>query len=105
MGSAGPIVDKVSIVYRWEVGERKGGWKYSCYQYAILLQVGYDPSTQKPITDPATGEELGTVPEMGLEETKSAIAAAGNAFASWGKTTARVDILYVLLAYTNVHSA
>ncbi|KAG2155128.1 Aldehyde/histidinol dehydrogenase [Suillus bovinus] len=41
------------------------------------------------VTNPATDEELGTVPEMGLEETKSAIAAAGNAFASWGKTTAR----------------
>ncbi|KAG2110717.1 Aldehyde/histidinol dehydrogenase [Suillus cothurnatus] len=47
------------------------------------------------VTNPATDEELGTVPEMGPEEAKSAIAAAGKAFASWGKTTAkhRHDIL------------
>jgi succinate-semialdehyde dehydrogenase/glutarate-semialdehyde dehydrogenase len=47
------------------------------------------------VTNPATDEELGTVPEMGPEDAKSAIAAAGKAFASWGKTTAkhRHDIL------------
>jgi acyl-CoA reductase-like NAD-dependent aldehyde dehydrogenase len=60
--------------------------------------VKYNQLTQKPVTDPATDEELGTVPEMGLEDAKSAIAAAGKAFASWGKTTARVGILYLLLA-------
>jgi acyl-CoA reductase-like NAD-dependent aldehyde dehydrogenase len=35
-------------------------------------------------------EELGTVPEMGIEETKGAIKAAGEAFLTWGKTTAKV---------------
>ncbi|KAF9006713.1 succinate-semialdehyde dehydrogenase [Cyathus striatus] len=47
------------------------------------------------VTNPATGEELGTVPEMGLEETKEAIDAAARAFPSWSKTTAkqRHDIL------------
>ena len=40
--------------------------------------------------DPATEEELGTVPEMGLEETKEAIDAAANAFKTWSKTTAKV---------------
>ncbi|KIJ69891.1 hypothetical protein HYDPIDRAFT_104549 [Hydnomerulius pinastri MD-312] len=47
------------------------------------------------VTNPATEEELGTVPEMGLAETKEAIAAAGKAFQTWGKTTAkhRHDIL------------
>lgn len=45
------------------------------------------------ITDPATEEELGTIPEMGLEETKAAIAAAGKAFQTWGKTTAKVSYL------------
>ncbi|KAI6024450.1 Aldehyde/histidinol dehydrogenase [Pisolithus marmoratus] len=54
------------------------------------------------VTNPATEEELGTVPEMGLEETKAAIAAADRAFKTWGKTTAkyRHDILkhlYVLM--------
>ncbi|KAH7931169.1 succinic semialdehyde dehydrogenase [Leucogyrophana mollusca] len=44
---------------------------------------------------PATDEALGSVPEMGLAETKSAIAAAAKAFETWGKTTAksRHDIL------------
>jgi acyl-CoA reductase-like NAD-dependent aldehyde dehydrogenase len=40
--------------------------------------------------DPATGEELGTVPEMGIEETKEAIDAAGRSFVTWSKTTAKV---------------
>lgn len=34
---------------------------------------------------------------MGLVETKSAIAAAGKAFASWSKTTAKVGSLIILL--------
>lgn len=41
-------------------------------------------------SDPATREELGTVPEMGIEETKDAIKAAGEAFVAWSKTTAKV---------------
>ncbi|KAI0053601.1 succinic semialdehyde dehydrogenase [Auriscalpium vulgare] len=47
------------------------------------------------VTNPATSEELGTVPEMGVEETKEAIAAAAEAFKTWSKTTAkyRHDIL------------
>ncbi|KAI0677764.1 succinic semialdehyde dehydrogenase [Trametes maxima] len=54
------------------------------------------------VTNPATTEELGTVPEMGLEETKEAIEAASRAFKTWSKTTAkqRHDILkkfYVLM--------
>ncbi|EPQ58959.1 succinic semialdehyde dehydrogenase [Gloeophyllum trabeum ATCC 11539] len=41
------------------------------------------------VTNPATDEELGTVPDMGLEETKQAIEAASKAFKSWSKTTAK----------------
>lgn len=41
------------------------------------------------VTNPATDEELGSVPEMGIEETKEAINAAAEAFKSWGKTTAK----------------
>ncbi|KAL4076251.1 Aldehyde/histidinol dehydrogenase [Scleroderma citrinum] len=50
------------------------------------------------VTNPATDEVLGTVPEMGLAETKAAIAAADKAFQTWGKTTARYrhDILMKL---------
>ncbi|EIM88353.1 succinic semialdehyde dehydrogenase [Stereum hirsutum FP-91666 SS1] len=41
------------------------------------------------VTNPSTDEELGTVPEMGVAETKEAIEAASKAFKSWGKTTAK----------------
>jgi succinate-semialdehyde dehydrogenase/glutarate-semialdehyde dehydrogenase len=44
------------------------------------------------LIDPATSEELGTVPEMGLTETREAIEAASKAFQSWGRTTAKVTI-------------
>lgn len=40
--------------------------------------------------DPATDSELGSVPELGLAETKQAISAAGEAFKSWSTTTAKV---------------
>ena len=40
--------------------------------------------------DPASSEELGTIPEMGLTETQEAIEAASNAFKTWSKTTAKV---------------
>lgn len=42
--------------------------------------------------DPSTMSSLATVPDMGLEETKDAIAAASKAFETWGKTTAKVRI-------------
>ncbi|KAI0254726.1 succinic semialdehyde dehydrogenase [Lactifluus subvellereus] len=47
------------------------------------------------VFNPATGDEVGTVPEMGLEEVKEAIDAAGRAFTTWSRTTAkqRHDIL------------
>lgn len=41
--------------------------------------------------DPATLEELGTVPEMGLSETMEAIEAASKAFPAWSRTTAKVS--------------
>jgi succinate-semialdehyde dehydrogenase/glutarate-semialdehyde dehydrogenase len=40
------------------------------------------------VTNPATGEKLGTVPKMGAAETRRAIEAAEKALAVWGKTTA-----------------
>ncbi|KAF5392997.1 hypothetical protein D9757_001172 [Collybiopsis confluens] len=47
------------------------------------------------VRNPATNEELGTVPEMGLAETKEAIDAAHEALPAWSATTAkeRHDIL------------
>ncbi|KAG6334096.1 hypothetical protein ID866_4988 [Astraeus odoratus] len=58
-----------------------------------------------PVANPATGEELGTVPEMGLSETKAAITAADKAFKTWGKTTAkhRHDILMKLYSLFQEH--
>ena len=41
------------------------------------------------VTNPATGEKLGTVPNMGAEETRRAIEAAEKALSAWRKTTAR----------------
>lgn len=48
--------------------------------------------------DPATGKEIGQVPELGPEETRQAIEAASKAFSTWGKTTAkeRYDIMMKL---------
>ena len=40
------------------------------------------------VFNPATGELLGTVPDMGQAETQRAIAAASEAFVNWKKTTA-----------------
>ncbi|KAI0355516.1 succinic semialdehyde dehydrogenase [Trametes cingulata] len=57
------------------------------------------------VTNPATAEELGTVPEMGLAETKEAIDAASKAFKTWSKTTVkqRHDILKKLFALMQEH--
>jgi succinate-semialdehyde dehydrogenase/glutarate-semialdehyde dehydrogenase len=58
-----------------------------------------------PVTNPATLEHLGTVPEMGLEETKDAIKAASDAFESWGRTSAkhRHDILMKMFSLMQQH--
>jgi succinate-semialdehyde dehydrogenase/glutarate-semialdehyde dehydrogenase len=41
------------------------------------------------VTNPATGETLGTVPKMGAEETRRAIAAADRALPAWRAKTAK----------------
>jgi succinate-semialdehyde dehydrogenase / glutarate-semialdehyde dehydrogenase len=41
------------------------------------------------VTDPATGERLGTVPKMGAEETRRAIEAANRALPAWRAKTAK----------------
>src|SRR5437763_17165881 len=41
-----------------------------------------------PVTNPATGEQLGTVPRMGAEETRQAIEAADKALPAWRARTA-----------------
>src|SRR3954470_9767231 len=42
-----------------------------------------------PVTNPATGEKLGTVPKMGAEETRRAIEAADRALPAWRGKTAK----------------
>ncbi|KAJ7452171.1 succinate-semialdehyde dehydrogenase [Mycena galericulata] len=58
------------------------------------------------VTNPATLEELGTIPEMGLAETKEAIDAASKALPEWSKTTAkhRHDILMKFFALMQEHA-
>jgi len=41
------------------------------------------------VTDPATGDELAAVPDLGTEDTKRAIAAAVNALPAWSAKTAK----------------
>ncbi|KAF8530918.1 succinic semialdehyde dehydrogenase [Gautieria morchelliformis] len=57
------------------------------------------------VTNPANNEELGTIPEMGVAETKEAIDAASRAFKSWSGTTAkhRHDILKRWFDLMNEH--
>ncbi|KIJ37446.1 hypothetical protein M422DRAFT_76099 [Sphaerobolus stellatus SS14] len=58
------------------------------------------------VRNPATNEVLGTVPEMGVEETKEAIDAAAKAFKTWSKTTSkqRHDILKKLFDLMMKHN-
>ncbi|KAF8922245.1 succinate-semialdehyde dehydrogenase [Mucidula mucida] len=57
------------------------------------------------VFNPATLQKLGTIPEMGLAETKEAIAAASKAFTSWSTTSPkhRHDILMKLFALMQEH--
>jgi len=48
-----------------------------------------DNGETTPVTNPATGAVIGTVPKMGAEETRRAIAAANAAWPAWRKKTAK----------------
>ena len=41
-----------------------------------------------PVLNPANGEQIATVPDLGAEETEAAIQAANIAFKGWKKKTA-----------------
>src|SRR5215218_7616641 len=64
---------------------------------ALLRQQCYvngawiDAATGKKVdvTNPASGAVLGTVPSLGLDETRAAIAAAKEAFPAWAARTAK----------------
>jgi succinate-semialdehyde dehydrogenase / glutarate-semialdehyde dehydrogenase len=51
--------------------------------------VDADQRATSEVSDPASGEVIGTVPKMGAAETRRAIEAADRAFRSWSKTTAK----------------
>jgi len=63
----------------------------------LFRQHGYIDGTWAPadsgktlaVTDPATGEPLGTVPNMGADETRRAIEAANAALPGWRAKTAK----------------
>ena len=61
-----------------------------------LLRVSMYSSSVRSVTeniaDPATGKEIGTIPEMGKKETAEAIDVAYESFQSWKKTTAKVSM-------------
>lgn len=61
-------------------------FRQQCYINGSWLDA--DSSESVDVTNPATGEKLGTVPNMGAEETRRAIEAAEEAFAVWRQTTA-----------------
>jgi len=48
-----------------------------------------DSGATTPVTNPATGERLGTIPKMGTAETRRAIEAANAAWPAWRKKTAK----------------
>jgi succinate-semialdehyde dehydrogenase / glutarate-semialdehyde dehydrogenase len=48
-----------------------------------------DQGGKLPVTNPASGEVLGTIPNMGTVETRRAIEAAQHAFAPWAALTAK----------------
>jgi succinate-semialdehyde dehydrogenase/glutarate-semialdehyde dehydrogenase len=58
------------------------------------------------VTDPATGELIGTVPDGAADDTLDAIAAADASFGSWSTTTAqsRADLLYAAWQLMNERS-
>lgn len=51
--------------------------------------VGADSGETIDVTNPATGDALGTIPKMGADETRRAIEAAQVALKSWRKKTAK----------------
>jgi len=51
--------------------------------------VGADSNQTIDVTNPATGDVLGTIPKMGADETRAAIEAANEAYPAWRAKTAK----------------
>ncbi|TIA90975.1 hypothetical protein E3P99_01332 [Wallemia hederae] len=65
--------------------------------------VGSDNGATFAVSDPGNGDHLGDVPEMGVAETRRAVAAASEAYKSFSKTTtkSRQDLLNRIFALIN----
>jgi succinate-semialdehyde dehydrogenase/glutarate-semialdehyde dehydrogenase len=61
--------------------------KHHCYLAGCWS--GADRNETVAVTNPATGETLGTVPKMGAAETRRAVEAAGAALPAWRTRTAK----------------
>ena len=86
------------------MGRREGRRRYKSYQYALSVFSfcsAFSTCRYDVRVDPATTEELGTVPELGLAEAKEAINAASRAFKTWSKTTAKVRPYLVLSCFAS----
>ena len=44
-----------------------------------------------PVYNPSTGEKIGCVPDMNIDDTEKAIQYAAEAFETWRDTTAKVE--------------
>ena len=62
-------------------------FRQQCYVEGAWLDA--DSGKTLPVTNPATGEVLGTVPNMGAAETRRAIEAANAAWPAWRAKTAK----------------
>lgn len=62
--------------------------------------VGADSGATIDVTNPSTGDVLGTVPNSGAEETNRAIAAAAEAFKSFGRTDTNTRVKLARDLYT-----
>jgi len=62
-------------------------FRQSAYVDGVWTQAGNRAAI--PVTNPANGEVLGTVPNMGTEETRAAIDAAERAWPAWRAMTAK----------------
>ncbi len=64
-----------------------GLFREQCYIDGAWVDA--DSRASSEVTDPASGEVIGTVPKVGAAETRRAIEAAERAFRAWSKTTAK----------------
>jgi succinate-semialdehyde dehydrogenase/glutarate-semialdehyde dehydrogenase len=61
--------------------------RQQCYVDGAWIDA--DDGRTIPVTNPATGETIGTVPRLGAAETRRAIEAAASAFPAWAAKTAK----------------